>query len=102
MLLPQHCLGPAAEHRDVRPTRIGRDEGLDTGIVGAVVAAAEDRPFHQLAGGRIRDPLLRFRRVFRPAAAGQPDRFARRRKICDGDGRRSHEHVVYRWRSAQR
>ena len=100
VLFPQHRFGPAAEHRDVRPARIGRDEGLETGIVGAAVGAAEDRPFHQLAGGRIRDPLLRFGRVSRPAPTGEADRVPHRRKICSGDGSRSHGHVVYRWRSA--
>ena len=86
---PQHRLGPAAEHRDVRPAGIGHDEGLQTGIVSAVVAAAEDCPFHQLAGGRIADPLLRVGCVFRSAAGGEADRVAHRRKIGPGDGGRS-------------
>jgi hypothetical protein len=100
--VPQHRLSPAAKHCDVRPSWIDRDEGLETGKVGAIIAAAEDRPFHQLAGGRIGDPLLRVRRIFLPAATGEAERIPHRGKIGRGDGRPSYRRVAQRRTFAER
>ena len=86
VLLPQHRFGPLAEHRDARPARIGGDEGLEAGEIGAVLVAAQDRPFDQLAGEGIGDPLLHFGGVFRLAATGIFDRLPHGREVRGGSG----------------
>ena len=53
LLLPHHRLGADAQCRDARPARIGGDEcGITRKVVRAVFAA-QDHPFHELAGERI-------------------------------------------------
>ncbi len=87
LFLPQHGFGPPAEHRDAGPARIGCDESLETGEIGAILVAAQDRPFDQLTGDRIGDPLLHLSRVFGLATTGIFDRLPHR---CEVRGRRGH------------
>ena len=54
------------------------DEGGVAGEVDAVVVAAQDRPFDQLARDRIADRLLHLGRLRRLALARKRDRLLRR------------------------
>ena len=61
-LVPEHCLGAAAQRADAGPARIGGDEIGVAGEVGAVVVAAQNRPFGELACDRIAHRALKFDR----------------------------------------
>ena len=93
-LLPERCLGAAAQEADARPARIVGDEGDIASEVDLVVVAAQDRPLDQLAGDRIADRLLDVARLRRLAFARQRDRFldggdiGRRGRRRRGDRRR--------------
>ena len=63
MVVPQRGLDAPAQERLRRPARIGRNEGAIALDRSAVVVAAQDQPFGELAGDRIGDRGLRLRRI---------------------------------------
>ena len=70
-LRPQHRFGAAAQHADRGPARVGGDEGDVAGKLDAVVVAAQDRPFDQLAGHRIADRAAARRSPARSCPCGR-------------------------------
>ena len=81
VLDPKHRLGAAAEHREARPARIGGDEGEVALAVDAVVVAAQDEPFDELARRRVRDGGRDAGRLAGAAAAQGVDRALDQRHI---------------------
>src|SRR5438034_913234 len=55
VLDPKHPLRALAEHAEIRPARIGGNEGEIALALGTVVVVAQDEPFHELACYRVRD-----------------------------------------------
>ncbi len=62
-VIPQRGLDAPAQERLRRPARIGRDKRAVALDRSAVVVAAQDQPFRELAGDRIGDRGLRLRGV---------------------------------------
>ncbi len=87
-LLPQHGLGPLAEHDHAGPSRVRLDERIVAGEFDAVVVVAQDHPFDQLAGGLIGNAALDFGRVIDLAGSHQTDRMPDGLDVRFGDGSR--------------
>ena len=72
-VVPQRGLDAPAQEGLRRPARIGRDKGAVALDRGAIVVAAQDQPFRELAGDRIRYRGLRLGGVARLLLAHQLD-----------------------------
>ena len=92
VVVPEGGLDAPAHEGLRRPARIGRNEGAIAFDGSAIVVAAQDQPFGELAGDRIRYRGLRLRRIGSFALAHElDDAFQRilvglRRRRCRGHG----------------
>ena len=73
-LFPHHAFGAAAQRRDARPARIGGDEIDIAREIRRAAVAAQDHPFHELAGERIGNRAFDIGRVVGAILADKIDR----------------------------